>query len=114
METPTPAQGQTGFSSTALLWFSAFILAGLLIVQSGKLASGYLAQARADVVSRVADYTTLTFTNQSSEDLLMVVDGRGEQVFVYQIVRQKQLSLVKRYDLPALFATGQRIGAGLP
>lgn len=112
MNTDAPSPAQTRFSSTALLWFSAFILFGLLIVQSGKLASGYLATARADVVSRVGDYTTLTFANQSSEDLLMVVDGRGEQIFIYRILNQKQLELVKRYELPALFSIGQRIGAG--
>lgn len=112
MNTDTPPSTASRISSTALLWCSAFILFGLLIVQSGKLTSGYLAAARADVVSRVGDYTTLTFANQSSEDLLMVVDGRGEQIFMYRILNQKQLELVKRYDLPALFSIGQRVGAG--
>ncbi len=115
MNTPNPETlppRGARFSSNALLWFSAFILIGLLIVQSGRLASGHLATARADVVSQVGDYTTLTFATQSSEDLLMVVDGRGEQIFVYRILNQKQLELLKRYDLPALFSIGQRIGAG--
>jgi hypothetical protein len=112
MNTQANPSGSARLSSTALLWFSAFILLGLLIVQGGKFASGYLAAARADVVSRVGDYTTLTVANQSSEDLLMVVDGRGEQVFVYRILNQKQIELMKRYDMPELFTVGQRLGAG--
>lgn len=103
---------RTTISSTTLLWFSAFILLGLVIVQSGRLATGWLASARGDVVSRVGDYTILTTAAQSSEDLAVVLDGRGEQIFVYKIVNQKQLELVKKYELPVLFATGQRIGAG--
>jgi hypothetical protein len=112
---PAPTAASTPshrFSSAALLWFSAFILLGLVIVQSGKLASGYLATARADVVSRVGEYTTITVANQSGEDLLMVVDGRGEQLFVYRILNQKQVELLKRYELPAMYTAGQRIGAG--
>lgn len=99
-------------SSNALLWFSAFILLGLVVVQAGRLASHWSNAARADVVSRVGDYTLLTANAQSSEDIAIVVDGRGEQLFVYRIQNQKALELVRKYELSALFATGQRVGAG--
>ena len=112
MSTPDTASQPTRLSGNALLWFSAFILLGLVIVQSGRLASGWLAPARGDVVSRVGDFTILTTAAQSSEDIAVVLDGRGEQVFIYRILNQKQLELVKKYELATLFATGQRIGAG--
>lgn len=96
----------------ALLWFSAFILAALVIVQAGRVGPSLLASARGDVVSRVGDYTILTTAAQSSEDLAVVLDGRGEQLFIYRIVNQKQLELVRRYEVGAMFATGQRIGPG--
>lgn len=107
--TPT-ASGRV--SSNALLWFSAFILMGLLIAQGGRLASRGASEARADLVSRVGEYTLLTTNAQSSEDIVLVLDGRGEQVFVYRIQNQKALELVRKYDLSTLFATGQRVGAG--
>jgi hypothetical protein len=99
-------------SSNALLWCSAFILLGLLVVQSGRIAAHRSNAARADLVSRVGEFTTLTLNAQSSEDVLVVLDGRGEQIFTYRILNQKQVELLKRYDLSTLFATGQRIGAG--
>jgi len=96
----------------SLLWFSAFILLGLVIVQTGRLASHWSNAARGDLVSRVGDYTTLTLNTQGSEDMLVVLDGRGESVYTYRIQNQKQVELVRRYDLGPMFITGQRIGAG--
>lgn len=110
MNSDSPTTGRV--SSNALLWFSAFILIGLVVVQAGRLASHRFNAARADLVSRVGDYTLLTTNEQSSEDLAVVVDGRGELLFVYRIQNQKALELVRKYELSTLFATGQRIGAG--
>lgn len=108
------AEGSSRLSSTALLWASAFILLGLVIVQSGRVAAHWLVpEARADVVSRVADYTTATvYSGSGSEDILVVLDGRGEQVFTYRVKNKNSLEFVKRYDLATLFEMGTRIGAG--
>ena len=100
------------FSPDALLWFSAFILLGLVIVQAGRVASHWSSAARADLVSRVGDYTTLTLNTQGSEDLLVLLDGRAESIATYRIVNQKQVELVKRYELPLMFSAGQRVGSG--
>lgn len=110
--TDTPPAPASRFSPTAILWASAFILVGLIVVQAGRLAGAWISTARADLVSSVADYTTLTLTSQSSEDVLVVLDGRSEQLYVYRIENQKRFEFLNRYDLPAMFAAGQRIGAG--
>jgi hypothetical protein len=110
----TPTQAQRVSLATAGLWASAFILAALVVVQAGRLAGDRLwgaSVARADVVSRVGDYTTLTF-NSGSDDVLAVLDGRGEQLFAYRIQNQNRLELLGVYDVKDLFAIGKRIGTG--
>lgn len=110
--TSNQTQHPAPWSASTLLWCSAFILLGLVIVQAGRLGTSLLGSARADVVSRVGDYSILTTAAQSSEDLAVVLDGRGEQLFVYRIVNQKQLELIRKYEVGSLFSTGQRIGPG--
>lgn len=115
MHPASPAtESSPRLTSAALLWASAFILLGLVIVQSGRVASHWLVpEARADVVSRVADYTTATvYSGSGSEDILVVLDGRGEQIFTYRVKNKNSFEFVKRYDLPTLFEMGTRIGPG--
>ncbi len=102
----------SGRSTVAgLLWVSAFVLAALVIVQSGRMVGGGNL-AKADVVSRVGDYTTLTMSANTSEDLALVLDGRAEKLFVYRIKNREALELVKPYDLQVLFSNGAKVGAG--
>lgn len=115
MSTPidTTVTSRRVLSPTIWLWASAFVLAGLAIVQCGRLAGmGWTNTARADVVSRVGDYTVLTMSASSSEDLAVVLDGRSEKLFVYRIKNREVLELVRPYDLPAMFSAGAKIGAG--
>ncbi len=114
--TNTQPVGQTSSHAApawvaAALWASAFVLIGLVMVQSGRMV-GWSNQAKADVVSRVGDYTTLTMSATSSEDLAIVLDGRAEKLFVYRIKNREALELVKPYDLQAMFSAGAKVGAG--
>jgi hypothetical protein len=99
-------------SSASFLWASAFILLGLVVVQAGRLAGIWMNTASADVVSRVADFTTLTMTATASEDLALVLDGRAEKLYVYRIKNRESVELVRPYELPSLFQNGTRVGAG--
>ncbi|MFN7020473.1 MAG: hypothetical protein ACK4WH_03990 [Phycisphaerales bacterium] len=99
------------FSPSAALWASAFVLLGLTIVQAGRLSSGWDNTAHADV-SRVGDFTALTLSATSSEDLALVLDGRAEKLLVYRIKNRETLEMVRGYELPQLFQTAARIGAG--
>lgn len=109
-----PARTQRVSVASAGLWASAFVLAALVVVQAGRLASERAwgaSVAKGDVVSRVGDYTSLTFTS-GSDDVLAVLDGRGEQLFAYRIQNQNRLELLGVYDVKDLFAIGKRIGTG--
>lgn len=107
-----PIDSARRLAPSSLLWASAFILLGLVVVQAGRLSSRWSNTAHADLVSRVGDYTTLTLGATSSEDLALVLDGRGEKLLVYRIKNREVLELVRGYDLPPLFQTAARMGAG--
>jgi hypothetical protein len=113
--TPTP----TRFNPSALLWASAFVLAGLTVVQLGKihdrrgaaLAELPVGMMGAEGVSRVGDYTVMTF-NAGNDDVLAVLDGRGEELFTYRVKNLNQFEFLGREKLPELFTTGRRLGPG--
>lgn len=92
------------------LWGSAFVLAGLIVLQAGRLGPH---EARGDVVAGTGGLTALTFQSLN-EDLLAVIDGRQEQLFVYRVANRSSLEMLAAYSLPRLFAeararaTGQR------
>jgi hypothetical protein len=66
-------------------------------------------EARADLVASVGGMTALTVAGASSEDLLLVIDGRSEELFVYRVENQQAVELQRRYSLPRMFtdARGQ-------
>lgn len=100
------------------LWASACVLIGLIIVQAGRVAqsarsrdAAVASTAYADVVARVGDYTTLTF-NAGSDDVLAVLDGRGEELYFYRVRNQREFEFLGRENLRTLFSTARRIGSG--
>jgi hypothetical protein len=94
--------------STSLLWASAFILAGLIVLQAGRSGG----EARADLVASVGGMTALTVAGASSEDLLLVIDGRAEELFVYRVENQQNVELQRRYNLPRMFNDARGQGPG--
>lgn len=64
-----------------------------------------------DVAARVGDYSVLTF-NAGSDDVLAVLDSRGEELFFYRVKNLTQVEFLGREHLPTLFATGRRVGPG--
>lgn len=108
---------------------SALVLAGLVGVQVGRMFSatwsdgsdkpfdpaallGALTpEARGDVVTRVGEYSLLTF-NAGNDDVLAVVDSRGEQIFFYRVKNQNQFEFIRRESLAEMFVLGQRMGPG--
>lgn len=92
-------------SPAVWLWASAFVLAGLILLQAGRPG-----EARADLVASVGGVTALTVAGASSEDLLMVIDGRSEELFVYRVENQNNLELYRRYNLPRMFSDARGVG----
>lgn len=108
----TPSHSSPRFElSTAALWASAFILAAMVIVQAGRLVWPLGSSAKADLVASIGDYTALTF-NSGNDDVLAVLDGRGEQLYAYRVQNQNRLELLRAYSVKELFETGRRLGAG--
>jgi hypothetical protein len=108
---PNSAQDQRPLHPawTIVLWASAFVLAGLILVQAGRSGSS---EARADLVSSVGGLTALTVAGASSEDLLLVIDGRSEELFVYRVENQQNVELQRRYSLPRMFSDARGQGPG--
>lgn len=107
---------------------SALVILALIIVQAGRAAGGGAARnesssaARdaafaasmpmsADSVSRVGDFTMMSF-NAGSEDVVLVLDGRGEELFAYSIENQTAVKLLGRDKLSDIFNTAAAIGPG--
>jgi hypothetical protein len=98
----------------ALLLVSAIVLIGLVIVQLGR--GGQRASApdaavaalpltlgmNADTVAQVGEFSMLSF-NAGSDDVVAVLDSRGEQVFVYRIENQREFKLLERQSLVDIF-----------
>jgi hypothetical protein len=110
MSTP-PARH--AFAASAALWGSAFVLLALIVAQVSRLPSGRggptgvaMAAAMGDV-ARAGDYTVLTF-NGGNDDVLAVLDGRGEELFLYRVKPVNQLEFISRDRLPDLFAAVRR------
>ena len=108
----------------ALLWASALVIGALIVVQIGRMAevrggAGVaiaelpmgLGGMPAESVSRVGDYTVMTF-NAGNDDVLGILDGRGEELFTYRVKNLNQFEFLGREKLPELFGTARRIGPG--
>lgn len=117
----------SGSSVTALvLWASALVLGGLIVVELGRIGrqasapdaaigspalSLAMAGMSADVVAQVGEYSMLAFS-AGSEDVLVVLDGRNEQYFAYRIRNQREVELLERQSLASVFGTAKAIGPG--
>lgn len=93
------------------LWASAFVLAGLVLVQL-RLTSvvhgappifGGSQTASGGMVAQVGGYTALT-SESGNEDILVMLDARNEELFVYHIENQNSIQLLERQNVPGLFA----------
>jgi hypothetical protein len=97
--------------AVAALWASAFVLAGLVLT----LAAG-LPRAEsqlAGTVSSVGELTILTADTGAGEDVIVVLDGVAESLFVYSVQNRSAIELIQTYDINRLFIDA-RSGAGLP
>ena len=99
-------------SGVAVLWASAFVLAALVIVQAGRLPAN---PAHAATAAESGGYSLLTVNSGRGDDcdpeeLLFVIDSRGEMLLVYEIedARQRQIVLRSGGSLRNLFQNARR------
>ncbi len=107
----TPASAPGLNLAAAALWASAFILSAMVIVQAGRLVWPLGPEARAEMVTKVGDHTALTF-DSGNDEVLVILDGRGEQLYAYRIQNQNRVELLRAYTVRELFDLGRRLGAG--
>jgi len=99
--TRVPVQALTRaltMSATALVLLIAFQAAARL-PQFGRGSN----TASAGQVSQVGGYTVMT-SDANTEDILLVLDGRNEQLSVYRNENNTSVQLYQRVSLPRLFS----------
>jgi len=94
--------------SRGLLTISAAVLAGLVVVVGGR---GLMPPANADVAT-IGGLTMTNLQSGTGEDVIGVLDGREERLFIYQVQNMKELKLVTTEDLRDLFAKAKAASAG--
>ncbi|NUQ68940.1 MAG: hypothetical protein HUU18_11770 [Phycisphaerales bacterium] len=96
METPRSPR------RTATLWTTAALMTGVLgwlLAPSGWFAPE---PVNAALVSQSGSYTIMT-TDSTNEDLVLVLDGRSEQLLVFRTERLNELQLMQKLSLPQMF-----------
>ncbi len=85
---------------------AGFLLAVLAFrpsMSDAQAIRGLGSPAFAGVVSKAGAMTILT-TEATNEDLVLVLDGRSEELFVYRTDAREGVQLFQRVNLPRLFA----------
>lgn len=108
------ATGATSGLSNRALWTSAGLLGALVMVQTligaGQPIGG--SSASGGMVSQAGQHTMLT-AESGAEDLLIVLDGRNEELFVYRTdSRRGEMQLYQRLGLAAVFNDARSRNAG--
>jgi len=109
MKTSTTTPGAR-IGGNAALWASAAVIFAMILVQASRLPA-LAPEARADMVSQSGQYTILTF-NGGNEDIVAVLDGRGEELFLYQVRNRNRFEFIGRQDLRVLFTNARGGGTG--
>lgn len=91
---------------SAALWASAMVIAALVLTQAGRTPS-----ATADMVSGAGGVQIMTTAGPTGE-LVYVLDGRDERLYVYEVVNQSSVELVDRQDVAAIFTAAAAQAAG--
>ncbi len=106
-------------SARLALWASAFVLAGLVLVQV-RMATvahgappifGGAQPASAGMVAQAGGYTVMT-SESGNEDIMVLLDSRSEELFVYHVENQSSIQLLERQNVPGLFAEARARAQG--
>ena len=99
-------RSEARFSPSAALWASAMVIAALTITHAGRIPA-----ATADMVAEAGGVHILTTAGPNAE-LVYILDGRDERLYVYEVVNQSSVDLVDRQDVSAMFAAAAAQAAG--
>ncbi|MBL8762089.1 MAG: hypothetical protein JNL50_12385 [Phycisphaerae bacterium] len=94
-----------------MLSASAVLLVALLAWRAQAMQIGRGGDGGAGMVSAVGDYTMMTFP-VGNEDMLLTLDNRSEELYVYRVENQNAVSLFQKLGLPRLFSEARTRAAG--
>lgn len=95
-----------------LLSISGVLLLGMLAWQAQAMQIGRGdGGGGAGMVSNVGDYTMMTFP-AGNEDMLLTLDNRSEELYVYRVENQNAVSLFQKLSLPRLFSEARTRAQG--
>lgn len=114
-ETPTTpttpaAPARSAFSA---LWASAFVLLALVLIQAETMLAQPFERgdaAHAGMVSQTGNLTVMT-ADAGADDLLLVLEGRTEELLVYRSDRNG-VQLQQRLSVPKLFQDARAMTQG--
>jgi hypothetical protein len=98
-------------SGAAVLWGSAFVITGMIIMQAGRFSQN---AAFAEMANTAAGYTLLTTDagggDVPPDEILYVIDSRDETILLYEIenAQKKTISLRQAGSLSNLFRNAAR------
>lgn len=95
--------------SVGALWASAFVLAGMVIMQAGRLGVGNEAAAG---VTNVGEVTVLTANTGANEDVILVLDDRTDALLVYGVENRNRVELYQNLKVSDFFQQARTQGSG--
>jgi hypothetical protein len=95
--------------SVGALWASAFVLAGMVIMQAGRLGVGNEADAS---VTNVGEVTVLTANTGANEDVILVLDDRTDALLVYGVENRNRVELYQNLKVSDFFQQARGQGSG--
>lgn len=99
---------RTRLGATAPLWASAIVVLALILTQSSRLVGN---AARAEMVHGAGGYTIMT-VDGGTDEVLVILDNRNEEMFVYRVENQAAVDLKERVSLTRLFSDARAAARG--
>ncbi len=94
----------------AALTVTAIAGAALLVFQAAAQVGG-TSGSRSGMVSQSGPFTLMT-SDAGSEDIVVVLDNRNEQLMVYKTENAQSLQLYQKLSLPRMFMDAKARAAG--
>lgn len=101
-------ESRSGLNATAPLWASAIVVLALILTQAGRVVGS---AAKAEMVHATGGYTIMT-ADGGTDEVLLVLDNRNEELFVYQVANQRSVDLKERVSLTKLFSDARAAAGG--
>ena len=101
-------QSKDNLVSSGPLWASAIVILGLILVQSSRLVGS---RAQAEMVSNSGGYTVMT-ADGGTDEVLIILDERSEEMFVYRVENQRSVDIKERVSLSQLFTDARAAAQG--